>query len=164
MDSYELASYSNYGDNSDLVAPGTTYTTLKDGAYGLMTGTSLASPVVTGAVALYLSEHKYSTLEKVREELFASAYDLGSQGEDWDFGYGALDINALIVEERGTVTFNMLTDELDNSEQLFIRNHTLQNLPEPERTYSVFDGWYYDLQCTEELNWYEDAFSSDLTL
>lgn len=36
----------------------------------------------------------------------------------------------------------MLTDELENTEALFIKGHTLQELPEPERLYAVFDGWY----------------------
>ena len=33
-DGWNLASYSNYGENVNFVAPGTTYTTLKDGEYG----------------------------------------------------------------------------------------------------------------------------------
>ncbi len=162
--SWELAYYSNYGDNSDIVAPGTTYTTAMGGGYKTTSGTSLASPVVAGGIALYLSRNGYSTFDKVVENLYASSYDLGSLGNDWSFGYGALDINALVCEERGKVTFDMLTDEVEDIEQVFVRNHTLQNLPEPERTYAVFDGWYYDIHCTEELNWYEDVFTSDLTL
>ena len=164
QESWELASYSNYGENADMVAPGTVYTAKKGGGYGVMNGTSFASPAVAGAVALYLSRNVYADVAEVKELLYASSYDLGGLGSDWYFGYGALDINALICEERGTVTFNMLTDELENTERVFIRNHTLQNLPEPERLYAVFDGWYFDIECTEELQWYEDVFTSDLTL
>jgi len=163
-DGWNLASYSNYGENVNLVAPGTTYTTLMGGKYGTMNGTSLASPVVTGAIALYLSVNYYQEFLTVEEVLYASCYDLGDLGCDYYYGYGALDISALIMEERGTVTFNMMTDELENTEQLFIRNHTLQNMPEPERLYAIFDGWYYDPHCTEEYNWYVDQFSTDLTL
>ena len=163
-DSWTLAEYSNYGENADLVAPGSTFTTLMGGEYGVKEGTSLASPIVTAAVALYMSQNRYVEVKTFEEQLYASCYDLGSLGEDWIYGYGALDVNALICEERGKVTFNMLTDELENTEQVFIRNHTLQNIPEPERLYAVFDGWYYDAQCTEEYNWYADEFSADLTL
>ncbi len=46
--SWELAEYSNYGENSDVVALGTTYTTKTNGDYGVSTGTSLASPIVAG--------------------------------------------------------------------------------------------------------------------
>ena len=163
-DSWELADYSNYGDNVDLVAPGTVYTTGLNGGYGAKTGTSLASPVVAGTLALRLTGYGYASPDQVWEDLFASCRDLGSLGADWLYGYGAVDANALVLEEKGTVTFNMQTDELDDLEQIFVRNHTLQAIPEPERLYAVFDGWYYDPQCTEEYQWYADAFTSDLTL
>ncbi|MBQ5893423.1 MAG: leucine-rich repeat protein, partial [Clostridia bacterium] len=101
---------------------------------------------------------------EIQELIYASCYDLGDLGCDWYYGYGAIDVSALILEEQGRITFNMMTDELENLEQIFIRNHTLQSIPEPERLYAVFDGWYYDPQCTEEYNWYSDEFSSDLTL
>ena len=162
--SYELAGYSNYGDNSDVVAPGTVYTTLMGGTYGTINGTSFASPIVAGAIALLKNQSAYMETEEVRELLYASTADIGSLGDDWFFGYGALDVNALVCEERGIVTFDMLTDEVEDIQRVFIRDHTLQNLPEPERNYAVFDGWYYDIHCTEELNWYSDRFVSDITL
>lgn len=162
--SWELADYSNYGENVDIVAPGTTYTTKMEGGYGYADGTSLSAPAVTGAVALYLSQNRYTEYKDLQEILFASCYDLGDLGEDFYYGYGAIDISALILEERGKVTFDYLTDEIDNTEQVFIRNHTLQDMPIPERLYAIFDGWYYDDQMTEEYNWYEDKFSTDLTL
>lgn len=163
-DGWELANYSNYGENVNLVAPGTVYTAKKGGEYGTIQGTSFSAPITAAAVALYLSRNRYQTFANVQELLYASCYDLGSLGEDWYYGYGALDIGALICEEKGTVTFDYLTDEIEETTQVFVRSHTLQNLPEPERNYAVFDGWYYDIHCTEELNWYEDEFFSDLTL
>ena len=163
-DSWELAEYSNYGDNVDIVAPGTVYTTAMGGKYTVSVGTSLASPLAAGVIALHMSREYYTEFATLEERLYASCYDLGDLGEDWYYGYGAVDASALIMEETGKVTFNMMTDELENTEQLFIRNHTLQNMPEPERLYAVFEGWYYDPQCTEEYVWYEDRFSTDLTL
>ena len=163
-DGWNLASYSNYGENVNFVAPGTVYTTKMGGGYGSMNGTSFASPITAGVMALYLSRDRYSEFITVREILYASCYDLGDLGCDWYYGYGALDVSAFILEERGTVTFNMLTDELENTKQTFIRSHTLQSIPEPERLYAIFDGWYYDPQCTDEYNLYSDKFVSDLTL
>ena len=165
-DAWNLASYSNFGENTNLVAPGTVYTAAAGGGYRTMNGTSFSSPIVAAALALMKSngEYKYSSNEVLEEILYASCYDLGDLGPDFYYGYGALDISALLLEEKGTVTFNMLTDELENTTQVFIRSHTLQNMPEPERLYAVFDGWYYDIHCTEEYNWYEDEFNSDITL
>ncbi len=161
---WELADYSNYGENTNMVAPGTAYTAKMGGGYGNMTGTSFASPIVAGAVALYMQNNQYVTFDQVTEALYISTYDLGDLGNDWYFGFGALDIYSLICGERGEITYDMLTDELDNIEGKFIRGHALQELPEPERLYAVFDGWYYDDTFTQEYNYYTDRFESDLTL
>ena len=162
--SWELANYSNYGDGLDVVAPGTVYTTAIGGGYQVMNGTSFSSPIVAASIALYISRNPYQELKDVYELLTISSKDLGDIGKDFYYGYGALDINAMINEEKGVVTFNYLTNEIENTTQRFIRNHTLQQLPEPERLYAVFDGWYYDIHCTEPLNDYIDKFSTDLTL
>ncbi len=161
---WTLAAYSNYGENVDIVAPGTVYTTQMGGDYGGKNGTSFASPIAAGVLALYLSQYRYQEFVQIEALLHASCDDLGDPGPDFTYGYGALDVSALMLEERGTVTFNMMTDELDDTEQIFIRAHTLQDIPEPERLYAVFDGWYYDPQCTEAYVWYEDEFYGDLTL
>lgn len=165
-DSWELAMYSNYGENTDVVAPGTVYTTLIDGEYGIMNGTSFSSPIVAATLGLLKTHHKYrySTNADIIEALYASAYDLGDLGPDYYFGYGAIDVDALIFGARGTVTFDYLTDEIDETKQIFVSGNPLQSIPEPERLYSIFDGWYYDIECTEPLELYRDAFSSDLTL
>ncbi len=164
--SWNLAEYSNYGENVNIVAPGTTYTTAMGGEYKTASGTSLSCPTVVGGLALYLAQKPNATWDGLREMLYASCYDLGDPGEDWYYGYGAFDIHAMVCEGQsfGTVTFNMLTDELENIEKIFVRNHTLQDIPEPERTYVIFDGWYYDIDCTEPLNMYSDIFVTDITL
>ena len=162
--SFELANYSNYGENNDIVAPGTVYTTKNDGTYAIMNGTSFSSPIVASTIALYQSANGYTLVNDLKERLFASTIDLGALSKDYYFGYGALDVKPFILDEVGTVTFNYLTDEIEETKQVFIRNHTLQSLPEPERLYSVFDGWYYDIECTEELQYYEDIFNNDITL
>ena len=169
-DSYELADYSNYGENVNVVAPGTVYTTSIDGEYKIMNGTSFASPIVAACLALQKAYDKtyrgeyYQEFTFTQELLYASSIDIGDLGEDFYYGYGAIDVNNLVLEERKTVTFNYLTDEIDTTYQVFIKGHPLQNIPEPERLYAVFDGWYYDIHCFEEYQLYIESWQNDITL
>jgi subtilisin len=57
-----FASFSNYGQAVDVAAPGVTiYSTYKSNSYATLTGTSMASPHVAGAVALYKASHPSAT-------------------------------------------------------------------------------------------------------
>ena len=161
LDGWDMAPYSNYGENINLMAPGSTYTCQMGGGYATAQGTSLASPIVAGAIALFVQNDPYATFNQVAENLYASCYDLGEPGRDWYYGFGALDVSAFLLEARGTIHYDMLTEELENLEGIYIQGHTLQELPEPERLYAVFDGWYYDATFTQEYNYYEDKFYGD---
>jgi subtilisin family serine protease len=69
-----LASFSNFGATTvDLAAPGASiYSTLANGSYGTLSGTSMATPHVTGAIALYAAQHAGATADDIRDALLGS--------------------------------------------------------------------------------------------
>jgi subtilisin family serine protease len=78
------SSFSNYGVNMvDIGAPGsaivsTLPTRQGDSSYGSYSGTSMATPHVTGAAALYASTHPGATALEIKNAILASAVPTAS--------------------------------------------------------------------------------------
>ncbi|HET9252646.1 MAG TPA: DUF4350 domain-containing protein, partial [Candidatus Eisenbacteria bacterium] len=75
-----LSSFSNYGATTvHVAAPGSSiYSTLPNNGYGLLSGTSMATPHVCGALALLLSEFPNMAPEQLKTVLLNSADPLPS--------------------------------------------------------------------------------------
>ncbi|MBP5628002.1 S8 family serine peptidase [bacterium] len=87
------AAFSNYGPKIDLVAPGVLVAAAApEGGVVLMSGTSAAVPLVSGAAASVWSENPNWSAEKVAEKLMAEADDLGSPGADDWYGSGLVNL------------------------------------------------------------------------
>ncbi|HLF26312.1 MAG TPA: S8 family serine peptidase [Anaerolineae bacterium] len=85
-----------------VVAPGTNIlTTDLYGLYYEPSGTSLAAPHVTGALALLLSARPELTVEQQKTALTSTAVDLGAAGADNTFGAGRIDILAAYTAIAG---------------------------------------------------------------
>jgi thermitase len=69
-----ISSFSNFGATTvDLGAPGDVInSTLPRNKYGSMSGTSMATPHVTGAAALYASTHPGATPQQIRSAILSS--------------------------------------------------------------------------------------------
>lgn len=93
--------YSGRGDLSalyrkpDIVAPGTDVKSCgsRGSAYVRKSGTSMATPIVSGAAALMLQKYPNLNNEQIKRKMVYSARDLG---DSWNKqGWGMLDIAAL---------------------------------------------------------------------
>lgn len=98
------ASFSSYGSNVDLAAPGVSlFSTFSTNAsttgWGSASGTSFASPMVAGAVALIASRNPTWGTTQLRERVLATA----STGPT-DLGGKSLDVNAAIGTATPPVT------------------------------------------------------------
>ena len=162
--SWDLASYSCYGENSDLVAPGGVYTTSIGGTYDRVYGTSFASPTVAAAIALYISKNGVTPYTELRERLLSTCVDLGEQGEDAYFGHGALDIGRFFGAM--TLTFDYRMAELGETYAFMTSEGVLiQAPPAPEPQGGLeLEGWYLDARLTQKVDFQTHRFTEDTRL
>ena len=94
-DTDTLTSWSSYGSFVAVSAPGLNiWTTTRGGGYGAWWGTSLASPVVAGTVALLMSARPALPNTTIESLLYGTAVDLGTAGRDPRYGYGRVNAAA----------------------------------------------------------------------
>ncbi|RMG61521.1 MAG: choice-of-anchor D domain-containing protein, partial [Calditrichaeota bacterium] len=79
-------------------APGVNVrSSLPGNGYGFLSGTSMASPHVAGAIALLRSVAPNMTGTELKYALLNTARDLGAPGEDNDYGMGVIDVYAAFL-------------------------------------------------------------------
>lgn len=93
------ASNSNFGPATDIAAPGVNVWSLSAGGsgYTLKSGTSMATPHVTGVAALIWSLNPSLTRDEVRQILLSTTVDLGDPGTDNYYGAGRLNAAAALA-------------------------------------------------------------------
>lgn len=97
---YPIAYFSSRGPSDcdgvtikpEVSAPGySVYSSYNNGGYTRMSGTSMAGPHVAGVVALMRQANPNVDVHTIKTILMNTARDLGSAGEDNDYGWGCID-------------------------------------------------------------------------
>ena len=96
-----LTSWSSYGPYVDVSAPGEgIWSTTRGGGYAAVSGTSFASPVVAGVLALMESANPALTNVQLESLLKSTAVDRGTPGYDIYYGYGRVNAAAAVTAAR----------------------------------------------------------------
>lgn len=75
----------------DVTAPGVDIASTLGRAYGEMSGTSMAAPMVAGLAALVRQARPDLTVDGIADAIRAGATDIGAPGPDADTGHGRID-------------------------------------------------------------------------
>ncbi|MDR2106828.1 MAG: S8 family serine peptidase, partial [Coriobacteriales bacterium] len=102
---------SDHNAYKDIAAPGTniksTYYS-NDTSFASLSGTSMATPVVSGIAALLFAKNPNLTPDQVKQVLYGTATDLGNPGRDNHYGHGLVNASAAlaVLDQRYTVSYD----------------------------------------------------------
>lgn len=159
------ADYSNYNvygrstNNVDFVTPGSVYTAtdVTDGvslySETYTSGTSFATPVMSGAAALYKQKYPTANQDDFYGALLASSTDIGAAGWDEIFGHGRLDVAKLLDADEVKETSNPTTTKTEDSTNIYWEDQIGWNF----RTLHIYNLSYYQ-------GYQEKDFESFLTI
>ena len=119
------AGFSNHGPNLFMSAPGAgIWSTQLNGQYGSSSGTSFASPIVSGVVGLLFSVNPSLTPEQVKQILIDSSQKVGGYNYNWntndpghsrELGYGRIDaFEAVQLANTGSGSCNITSITTSN--------------------------------------------------
>ncbi|HEX7400764.1 MAG TPA: S8 family serine peptidase [candidate division Zixibacteria bacterium] len=143
---YPIASFSSRGPSDcntsvikpEVVAPGVTvYSSVPGGGYeqNYWDGTSMAGPHVAGVVVLMRQANPDLEVDSIKQILINTAIDLGTHGEDNDYGYGIIDAyEAVLASIPETYMAGDANDDelVDVADVIFLINYLYKNGPVPD--------------------------------
>jgi len=88
----KIARFSGRGSAVDISAHGVSiYSSVLGTGYASWSGTSMATPMASGTVALIKFAHPGYSVAQIESALFKTAKDLGKTGKDTSYGWGRVD-------------------------------------------------------------------------
>jgi subtilisin family serine protease len=91
-------SFSNYGSQVDLSAPGLSiWSTELGGGFSYRDGTSMSTPFVSGLAAILVGIPRPYSPDLIEYEMESTARDLGTVGRDNFYGYGLIQLDKAIT-------------------------------------------------------------------
>ncbi|MBX7151510.1 S8 family serine peptidase [bacterium] len=129
-----LAGFSNYGKTIvDLAAPGDEIiSTVPNNKYAKYSGTSMATPLVTGAAALLWSENPQLPHWRIKEILLETADKLNSleskvvTGARLNVLQALLETHTSVIVDPDTISFPVILTGLTSEKAIRIKNYTDQ--------------------------------------
>lgn len=92
---FNRAKFSNHGKQLDIMAPAVSIlSTFKDNNYARITGTSTASPLIAGAIALIISYNRKQGKNLKPRDIKDIISALGEH--NYEYGHGVMDLNKLM--------------------------------------------------------------------
>jgi hypothetical protein len=100
----QRASFSGFGRGVDLFAPGVSIlSSIRDGTYGFASGTSMATPVTNGALALVRSANPQLTAAHAEHVLMHSCDVWGGTVNGEEFGWGRINLRRAVETARSAL-------------------------------------------------------------
>lgn len=118
-----VSSFSLKNNSVFVVAPGESFKSLKGTSdYTYKKGTSQATPVVAGAIALMLSADNTLHTNDIKRIISETSEDLGTAGYDYSYGYGLLNIPLMFRKVIQRVPYYV--SPINDGEVLIFNNTT----------------------------------------
>ncbi|UCD18047.1 MAG: S8 family serine peptidase, partial [Candidatus Zixiibacteriota bacterium] len=125
----------------DIAGPGVSVRSSYPGhSYTYMSGTSMSCPHVTGVAALIRDANPNLTPDEVKQIIYETAYDLGTPGEDNDYGWGMVDAYEAVMLAMVPDTLPPVADFVGN----------------PTSGYVPLGVQFTDLSTNNPTSWYWD--------